>query len=146
MTAAGGHSADGRWWWDGAMWVPAYSADGRWWWNGAGWVPVAAPVRQLRPQLTGWRRWARAAGVAALVVMVLVFMVGGVSVMGDPGPEPGAEAALAAAKMRNVSVMLRVAAPFAVVGAALFTASFARRRPRRGAAEPPTRVEPGRRY
>lgn len=39
-------SADGRWWWDGRLWVAAQSADGFWHWDGREWwtrVPLDQP-------------------------------------------------------------------------------------------------------
>jgi hypothetical protein len=40
ISASGGLSPDGRFYWDGARWVPALSPDGRWRWTGTGWAPA----------------------------------------------------------------------------------------------------------
>jgi hypothetical protein len=40
-----GHSPDGRWWWDGTGWLPAWSPDGRNWFDGVRWAPVSRPRR-----------------------------------------------------------------------------------------------------
>jgi len=38
-------SPDGRFWWDGAQWLPI-SEDGRWRWNGTRWLPMASTARE----------------------------------------------------------------------------------------------------
>jgi hypothetical protein len=43
--SATGHSSDGRWWWDGNAWLPAWSPDGRNWFDGTHWVPLYARGR-----------------------------------------------------------------------------------------------------
>jgi hypothetical protein len=42
-------SGDGRWWWDGARWVPTASEDGLWRWDGFCWRPTLDPSR-TRPR------------------------------------------------------------------------------------------------
>jgi hypothetical protein len=67
QPTASSHSPDGRWWWDGSQWLPAWSADGRNWFDGTRWAPVS---RHLRG---GPRDWARR------VVIPLVLWLGALS-------------------------------------------------------------------
>ena len=78
MTESGSraHSPDSRWWWNGERWLPAYSVDGRWWFNGTRWV-IPAPA---------WRRWTFPTGLAMFIVGIIGSTIGGLMVMGDPGP------------------------------------------------------------
>jgi hypothetical protein len=43
---ASGHSPDGRWWWDGSRWLPAWSLDGRTWFDGMRGAPVSGSTRR----------------------------------------------------------------------------------------------------
>jgi hypothetical protein len=75
-SGSGLHSPDSQWWWNGERWLPAYSVDGRWWFNGITWV-IPTPA---------WRRWTFPTGLAMLIVGIIGSTIGGLMVMGDPGP------------------------------------------------------------
>lgn|GEM_PF-5051431 len=67
------HSDDGRFWWDGTRWVPAYSPDGRYWYDGVRLQPVpgatpSPPQTSAAPARRGLPAW----GIALIVVGVLV--------------------------------------------------------------------------
>ncbi len=74
LPEASGHSPDGRSWWDGSQWLPAWSSDGRYWFDGVLWTlrpvprrggPVTWPRRVVVP-LALWLATLSAAPVAAL--------------------------------------------------------------------------------
>lgn len=90
-------SPDGRWWWDGAQWVPAnqpapppapatlrLSPDGRYQWNGQAWVPVVPTSSMARPAApatrgSGSKTWLivglAIAGAVALFVAIGILAI-----------------------------------------------------------------------
>jgi uncharacterized membrane protein len=69
-------SPDGRWFWDGTQWRPAFSPDGRWRWDGRQWVPAGPPVvRQWRYEPTEWTRRLQVIVLALMAVGVVVLVV-----------------------------------------------------------------------
>jgi hypothetical protein len=71
------HSPDGRWWWNGITWLPAFSVDGTRWWNGVVWVPIK-PRRNRLHDFPPWLIWLSGVWVFVLVAWVpIVFIVAG---------------------------------------------------------------------
>ena len=68
------HSYDGRWWWDGRVWMPAYSSDGLCWWSGSSWLAAYSADRRFRwdgrrwrrARFRDWPRWIHVMGLAWL--------------------------------------------------------------------------------
>jgi 4-amino-4-deoxy-L-arabinose transferase-like glycosyltransferase len=92
-TLNGLHSEDGRWWWDGDAWLPAYSFDGRRWWNGVSWIPVTAP--RTRVWLSRPPRWLLVVCTVWLLAILVPWVVAFVTHPADKHLSAGAGVALA---------------------------------------------------
>jgi hypothetical protein len=68
------HSTDGRWWWNGAGWVPAFTNDHSWWWDGQRWIRVKQPRILARAfRLPRWL-WAVVGSWAGLLFVPWLFL------------------------------------------------------------------------
>ena len=79
-------SDDGRWWFDGAAWLPAVSQDGRFKFNGASWERTGTQSRRRATFLL----CAAVAMVLAWTVAVMigfVFSISAPEYPGEPTPE-----------------------------------------------------------